>query len=163
MMKKIVIILALTLLLSGCNAAPTFETLGNVYPGPQTPQPREISLTVPEDAAAQVIQSDSGRLYLCDGYEITLQTLAAGDLNQTLQALTGFGSGALTVMETGLTENARYECVWTSAGEGGDAVGRAVILDDGNYHYCVTVMAPAEDASRLQDTWRSLLASFSLV
>ena len=163
MMKKFVVFLILAMLLTGCTAAETFETLGNVYPDTAMPVQRQVSLTVPEDASAQVIQSENGRLYLCDGYEITLQTLSGGDLNKTLRTLTGFGTDSLTVMETGLTENARYEFVWTAAGEGGDTVGRAVILDDGNYHYCVTVMGPADNASQLQDTWQSLLASFTLI
>ena len=125
-------------------------------------RPRQVLLEIPDEAAAQAIQSKDGTLYLCDGYEITLQIMAAGDLNRTMRSLTGFDSDALTMIETGMTEAARYECVWTAAGEGGDMVGRAVVLDDGAYHYCVTVMAGAEEAGSLRDTWQTLLNTFAL-
>ena len=153
--------LVFILLLCGCNAAETFETLSGACMQ-QTAVRREVLLTIPEDAAAQVIQGDSGTLYLCDGYEITLQTMLAGNLDSTVQSLTGFESEALTVMETSVSDFTRYECVWTAAGEGGDMVGRAVILDDGCYHYCVTVMALADEAGQLQQTWQTLLESFCL-
>ena len=161
-MKKLCLLLVCGLLLSGCTAAETFETLADVYGEQELVQPREVLLQIPEKAAAQAIQSDKGTLYLCDGYEVTLQTMSAGDLNRTMRSLTGFDSDALTMIETGLTEAARYECVWTAAGEGGDMIGRAVVLDDGAYHYCVTVMASAEEAGTLRETWQTLLDSFSL-
>ena len=150
------------LFLSGCAAVETFETITDVYGEQQVLPPRQVLLEIPQEAAAQAIKDDDGTLYLCDGYEITLQTMPAGDLNQTMRSLTGFDSDALTMIETGLTEAARYECVWTAAGEGGDMIGRAVILDDGAYHYCVTVMASAKEANALRETWHSLLNSFSL-
>lgn len=161
-MKKICLLLMCVLCLSGCAAVETFETVADVYGEQGMLQPRQVLLEIPEDAAAQAIKSDDGTLYLCDGYEVTLQTMTAGDLNRTMRSLTGFDSDTLTMIETGLTDAARYECVWTAAGEGGDMVGRAVILDDGAYHYCVTVMASAEKAGALRETWQSLLDSFAL-
>lgn len=161
-MKKIGLLLVIMLCLGGCKAEETFETLSDVYGEQPLAAKKEVVLSIPEDAAAQVIQSDSGTLYLCDGYEITLQTMSAGDLNRTMQSLTGFESDALTVMETVQAEITRYECVWTAAGEGGDMVGRAAVLDDGTYHYCVTVMAGAQEAGQLQQTWQTLLSSFAL-
>jgi VCBS repeat-containing protein len=62
-------------------------------------------------------------------------------------------------MHTKQAETDRYESVWSAVGEGEDQVGRLVILDDGNYHYAVTVMAPAETAGELTKTWQKLLNS----
>ena len=90
-----------------------------------------------------------------------METLSSGDINETLRQLTGFESDELTVMETAQMGLNRYECVWTAAGEGGDVVGCAAILDDGSYHYCVTVMGNAENGVKLQETYRQLLAGFS--
>lgn len=159
-MKRICILLIFALCLCGCQAAQTFETVADVYAPQEPAEPRQMALTVPEDA--RVIGSESGRLYLCDGYEITLETMSAGDLNSTVRSLTGFPSDALTILETATAEIDRYECVWSAAGEGGDVVGRAVVLDDGEYHYCLTVTAPASSAGKLQQTWQLLLDSFSL-
>lgn len=160
-MKKLWIVIALVLMMCGC-AVPTFETVGDVYAPQQEMQPKKIEFSIPKDAAAQVMENESSRIYFCDGYEIMLDTLHAGDLNKTIQVLTGYAADALTVMETSVSQMVRYECVWTAAGEAGDQVGRAVILDDGSYHYCMSVMASAQEAGSLQNSWEELLQTFRI-
>jgi len=152
----------LTVLLAGCSAAPTLETLGDVYSPQEQIVQREVLLSLPSEAAVQVISGERGTLYLCDGYEITRQTLLSGNLSATLRELTGYEKDKLTIIETGLTDATRYECVWTAAGEDGDVVGRAAVLDDGCHHYCLTVMADADDAGQLQKTWQEIFASYGL-
>lgn len=159
-MKKLCCLLVFVLFLTGCQATPTFEIMEDVYaPQPQN-APRRVELSLAEDA--EVIAGSSGKLYLCDGYEVTVETLVSGDVSATVQQLTGFATDALTMLQTGTSELRRYECAWTAAGENGDAVGRAVVLDDGQYHYCVTVMAQAENAGALTETWQNLLNSVCL-
>lgn len=160
--RKCVLILITVLLLSGCSAEPTFETIADDHVQSVMQEERGVLLSIPEEAAAQMIQGDAGTIYLCDGFEVTTQILAAGDLNGTVQTLTGFESDDLTVMATAATDCTRYECVWSAAGESGDMVGRAVILDDGIYHYCLTVTADAGEASSLQEIWLKIIESFSL-
>ncbi len=158
-MKKLCIIFMLVLLLTGC-AAPTFESITDAYAVPaDAPTPRKIQFAIPEDAAAQTIAGENGRLYFCQGYEIWEETLESGDLERTLQTVTGYNSRNLTVMKVSNGEIHRYECAWTCAGEGGDQVGRCVILDDGNFHYCVSVMASSQEAGSLQKTWKAVLGS----
>ena len=123
---------------------------------------QEKSIILCVDESAVVLQGDTGTLYLCDGYEVTVEVLSAGNLSGTFQSLTGFGADDLTVVQTAAGDAARYECVWSAAGERGDLVGHAVILDDGVYHYCVTTLADAADAARLQPEWEALFASFAL-
>ncbi len=161
-MKKLCIVMVACLVLCGCAAAPTFESVEDVYAKDPVSEPRQICLDIPADASAQVLQSDNGKLYLCDGYEVAVQTFLAGDLDQTMRAVTGFGTEGLTVMETSVSEIDRYECAWSAAGEGGDTIARAIVLDDGDYHYCLTIMAPSENVSRLSDQWQSIAASFRL-
>ncbi len=162
-MKKFWILIPLVLLLTGCRAQETFETVNDVYAEPNEIPAQQVMLMLPEDAAVPAMESDTaGKLYLCDGYTVTVQTLEAGDLNRTLKETTGFSRENLAVMETGQEKLRRYECVWTAAGEGEDQVGRATILDDGNYHYVVTVMASASQAGDLSQTWNQLFSSFSL-
>ncbi len=160
-MKKICLLAAAAILLCGCAVTPTFETLADAY-APDEVQPKQIYCVLPEDAASPAIQNQQGKLYLCDGYEITQQTMAAENLDQTLKNLTGFGEAFLTVMETQTGELTRYECVWTAAGEGGDAVGRAAVLSDGSFHYCMSVMAPQEKAPQFREVWQALFDSFTL-
>lgn len=158
-MKKLCILLLCFLLLTGCTAAQTFETVDDVYAEQDLPEPKKVLLAAPKDADA--VGGERRVLYLCDGYEITVETLQGGDINETLRQLTGFESDDLTVMETAQLGQNRYECVWTAAGEGGDMLGRAAVLDDGCYHYCVTVTGSAEN-SALQETFRTILAGFSI-
>ena len=161
-MRKFGIIIVLALMMSGCSAAETFERVEDVYAGHEAAEVKTITFTVPEDAASQVMESEHGRIYFCDGYEIMVQTLSSGDLNRTLQTLTGFARDNLTVMETASSDFDRYECVWTAAGEAGDQVGRVAILDDGKYHYCLSVMAVAQEAGSLQNSWNDLFTSIDL-
>lgn len=159
-MGKICLFLVIGLLLGGCAAAPTFETLGDDHVQSVMQEERSVVLQLPQEA--QVVRGDAGTLYLCDGFELTSQVFPSGDMQQTLQSLTGFSGDALTVMRTDAGDYQRYECVWTAAGEGGDVVGRAVILDDGVYHYCLTMTADASEVSQVQPVWQQILDSYSL-
>ncbi len=161
-MKKILLLLVLSVLLSGCSQ-PTFETLGDI-PLQQADAPAgKLSLSLPEEAAATVMESEqAGTLYLCDGYTVTVQTLPGGDLDKTLRQITGFSKDALTVMQTQDGENKRYESVWAAAGEEEDQVGRVCIIDDGNFHYAVAIMSDFTNAGDLAQTWQQILTSVSL-
>lgn len=162
MKKRLVSLFLVGVLLTGCGAAETFETVDDLYVQPAA-QPQFIHLELPEEAAVPTMESEkNGSIYLCDGYTLTVQTLAGGDMDMTLSQLTGFTSGDLTLMHTKQVATDRYECVWTAAGEPDDQVCRAVILDDGSYHYAVTVMAPAQTAGQLTATWQALLDSVAV-
>ncbi len=153
----------LVLLLAGCTAQPVFETVCDPIDAPAMAQMRRLQLTLPKEATAPTLQSEeAGALYLCDGYTLTTQTMAAGDLDATMRRLTGFSKEQLTVMTTEKHGIRRYDCVWSAVGEGGDQVARAVILDDGSYHYAVTVMADFAAAGDLAGTWKTILDSVSL-
>ena len=159
-MKKVCFLLIFVLLLAGCQSVQTFETIQDVYAPQAQAAPRKIALDLPD--GAQTIAGDNGCLYLCENFDVTVETFASGDLALTVQTLTGFAPDALTMLQTSATNLHRYECAWTAAGENGDTVGRAVVLDDGQYHYCVTVMSQAEIAGTLLDVWQELLSSVRL-
>ena len=161
-MKKVCVLLLCLILLTGCAEAPVFEQVDDVYNPSEAPEPKTIRMTLPNDASSQVLSGDTGTLYFCDGYEIMVQTMASGDLDGTLKTLTGYEREALSVLQTRTGEIKRYECAWTSAGEGGDRVGRLVVLDDGSYHYSVAVMADALDAGALQESWQELFSGIVL-
>ena len=160
--KKFTILALLCLLLTGCGTKETFETVDDLYVQPAA-QPQFLHVNLPEEAAVPTLEHEgNGSVYLCDGYTMTMQVLPGGSLDTTLSQLTGFSTDRLTLMHTKQAKTDRYECVWTSAGEGMEQVGRLVILDDGNYHYAVTVMAPADTAGELTQTWQKLLNSAAL-
>lgn len=162
MKKWVMFILFPLFFLSGCGGAETFETIADEAAVPVMAQPREIRVQLPEDAAAPVLEGEGEQVYVCEGYEIILETLSAGDLNGTFRSLTGYAKEDLTVMETQWDQVSRYDFVWASAGETGDRLGRGAILDDGQYHYCMTVLRDAdwEDSRGL---WDAVFSSFDLI
>ena len=162
-MKKIIVMLMMSLLLSGCGAKETLETVADDIPlQPVLAEPAQISVRLPDNAVSPVLESDTEQVYLCEDYEISIETRASGDLGGTITALTGFDPEQLTVMHTKQENADRYEFVWASAGEEGDRLGRGVVLDDGSYHYCMTVLRDAEDQKKSQVVWSDVFSSFSL-
>ena len=158
-MKYWIGICLIAVLLGGCRAEETLETVNDEWLLPAMAQPREISVRLPENAVLPVLEQDDRRLYMDQGYEIMLETLSSGDLDATIRTLSGYGKEQLTVLQTSQGDAKRYEFVWSAAGENGERLGRAVILDDGNYHYCMSVL---RDAGETQIVWRDVFGSFSL-
>ena len=162
-MKKIATALLLALLLSGCGAKETLETVADDIPlQPVLAQPAQISVRLPDNAVSPVLESDTQQLYFCEDYEIAIETRSSGDLSGTITALTGFAPEQLTVMHTSPEGVDRYEFVWAAAGEDGDRLGRGVVLDDGSYHYCMSVLRDAENPKKSQVVWSDVFSSFSL-
>lgn len=163
-MKKRMIgwMMVLTLALSGCGAAETFETVSDVYGSAPPAQHRAVLLELPEEAASPVAEGEHGQLYLCGDYEITLQTMAAGDLARTVETVSGYDKDELTVIQTQTDGVVRYDFVWTAVGEGSQQILRASVLDDGNYHYVLTAQTDAENAGDLRAVWDQIFASFAL-
>ena len=162
-MKKVwTLLLIMGLLLSGCASGPV-ETVSDVFVTQPPAEMLTICLELPEDAAAAVMNgTDGAKLYLCDGYELRLQTLDCLGLDEALRTVTGYGEDRLTVMKTKEGTLDRYDCVWCSAGEEGELVGRTAILHDGSYYYCVSAMADSADAFELSPVWQTILGSISL-
>ena len=162
-MKKLIPIILCVLMLMGCSVQPTFETVDDL-PADGTPAPaKQLQISLPKEAATPVMEGEAGVcLYDCGDYLLTTQTLSGGDLDATMRQLTGFTVSDLSHMKTKQQNLDRYDCVWTAIGESGEQVCRAVVLDDGSYHYAVTVMADAQKAGDLLPKWQSLLRSVQL-
>lgn len=161
-MKKCWMIL-LAVFLTGCSAEPTFETLTDVCDLTVSAPAKQILMELPDSAQVPALQSEGGTLYFCDDMTVCVQTLEGGDLDRTVQALTGYDKDDLQLMASYAPEGKCYECVWTAAGEGQMQVGRARIIDDGSYHYAVTVLMPEETAGQLQSTVQQMLDSFRVL
>lgn len=161
-MKKCVLFVLFAVLLTGCAAEDTFETIADEWIQSAAAPKAEIVLALPEEAVSPVASGDDGTLYQCDGYEICVQTLESGDLDATLRRVTGFDRDHLTVIETEFQGVTRYDLVWSCMGENGEQVARACILDDGNYHYVLSTLADAARAGEFAETWEALFGSYAL-
>ena len=162
-MRKICCFLVMMVLLSGCTAQSTFETISDADDTPVLSKLHSMDIKLPKEASVPTFQSEAGgQLYLCDDYTISVQTFESGDMNKTLREITGFEKENLTVMETEYAGIKRCNCVWSASGEGGDYVGRALVLDDGAHHYAVSVMAEFSKAGELSAKWKELFDSVTL-
>lgn len=161
-MKKCVMFVLIAFALSGCGAEETFETIADEFVQSAAAPLREVILELPEEAVLPASESDAGTLYLCDGYEISVQTLPAGDLEASVYQITGFSKDRVEVISTQPGTYRRYDLVWSTLGEQGDQVGRAAILDDGSYHYVLSVLAEANRAGEFEQVFRELFESYAL-
>lgn len=162
-MKKMLLWLVLALSLAGCGEAEVFETVGDEMIQSVMAEPREIRLSLPEEALLPAMETDSGTLYICKDYDVSVQTLESGDLEKTIREVSGFDRNDLTIMETTLSDSDCYEFVWTSAGEWKEQLCRCMILDDGNFHYVLTAMIDADLIGEYQEIWNGMFESFGLV
>ena len=163
-MKKLWLILALTLLLTGCSPVQELETVMDSPVLPKQAEEMTILISLPENAALEVMSSEeTGTVYFCDDFVLTMQTLDSGDIHKTGAETTGYAFDRISVVETIQGSTKRYDCVWSAIGENGDQVCRCAILDDGNYHYILSVMADAEQAGELtENLWNDVFASFQI-
>lgn len=155
----IAILLMGVVLLGGCFAPVAYETMSDQFVPPETAAAGELSMLLPVEAAAVTMEGDGGTIYVCDHYCAMVQTFPSGDLDATLRKVTGYSRDQLPVIERQDGDMKRYECVWTAAGEGGDQVGRAVILEDGGYHYTLSLLTDADSVGELAGEWQNILAS----
>lgn len=161
-MRKLGTLLLLVLLLTGCAQQQELENVLDAYAPQPMPKMQYVHIELPEEAAQAVMETDSDvKLYVCQDYTLTMYTVEAGDLQKTVKNATGFSPEALQMIKTQWGGETRYQFVWTAAGEGENMVGRACILDDGNYHYVLTVTAPESKAGMMaQAVWQPLVDSF---
>ena len=162
-MKKCVWLLALFLCLTGCAKQPTYETVADEILVPVSATVQQTFVQLPEGASATVMETEGGRLYFWDDYTVSCFVTESGDLEKTVQSISGFSADQLQIMQTRWGDTERYDFVWTAAGETGQQLCRACILDDGHYHYILTASSQAEHAGQLQQTWIEMFDSFRLV
>lgn len=160
-MKKLVWLIVLMMCFTGCgqDAEPVFETVADGIPEPVAAEPAPVAVWLPEGAAAQTM-AEAGECYTWGACELRIQTLDGGDIRATLTQLTGMDPEKLTVMEYERDGLQLYQTVWSMTGEEGVTLGRCMVADDGDYHYCISLLAP-EDADAREDFAR-ICASLDL-
>ena len=150
-------------LLSGCGAAETYELVTDEPVQQVSAQPREMHFFLAEETAMPVMETDSGKLYLCGEYDVMSQIFDGGDLERTIRQVSGFSPEDLTVIQTESKDVKKTEFVWTSAAEEGHRICRATVLDDGNYHYVLSATVPAEKIEEYQEIWNGIFETFELI
>ena len=154
-MKKLVWLTVLMMCFTGCgkDAEPVFETVADEIVEVAAAEPAPMAVWLPDGAAEQTMADDS-RCYSFGECELRLQTMDGGDIRATLQQLTGMEPEKLTVMEYERDGLQLYQTVWSASSEEGVTLGRCMVADDGDYHYCISLLSPetadvGEDFARI--------------
>ena len=53
-----------------------------------------------------------------------------------------------------------YQTVWSMTGEEGVTLGRCLVADDGNYHYCISLLSP--ETADVEEDYARICASLDL-
>ena len=162
-MKRMIVLMTVLGLLSGCSGAETYELVTDEPVQQVSVQPREMHFFLAEETAMPVMETDSGKLYLCGEYDVMSQIFDGGNLERTIRQVSGFSPDDLTVIQTESEDVKKTEFVWTSAAEEGHRICRATILDDGNYHYVLSATVPAERIEEYQEIWNGIFETFKLI
>lgn len=162
-MKKLFVLLLITSMLLGCSAEETFEVVEDVIPVEPVAVPQQFFVSLPDEAMTPTFQGDGEELYVCQGYTISKQIQESGDMEKTVNTLTGHSQEDIQIIKTFYDNCDRYDLVWTAAGEEGLQLGRACILDDGNYHYILSTLAGEDTAGQLRDTFQDMYDSCKLL
>ena len=160
-MGKLCAVILMACCLAGCAQQPVMETVAD-EPVLSSAAAKQIVMELPGETVLPVMRTDTGELYICSDFEVSVETLMGGDLERTVQMLTGFGIEDVTVMETAANGRTRYDLAWSCMGEMGPEVGRAAVLSDGEYHYCLTVMTAEENAAEYREMFNGMFESFTL-
>lgn len=164
-MKKLWVFGLLLVFLAGCSVSemPEPETVSDEWTLSAMAEPKTVRVKLPGETEVGAVDVAEGRLYMAEDYEITIEMLDSGDLDGTLRQVCGFSREELTVMETNPDGLDRYDFVWACAGENGEQLGRGVILDDGSYHYVMTVLRDVDSKQNIQIVWSEVFDSFTAV
>ena len=103
------LLMLMMFLLCGCTASETLETIADEPIQAVMAQPREISVRLPDNAVAPVLEGETEQVYMSEDYEIVIETLSAGDLDATMRSICGYERNQLTVMETQWDNVTRYD------------------------------------------------------
>lgn len=163
-MKKwmVGVILLLSVVLCGCSNVKTFEVISDNIVDFPSPTPAKVHLRLPDDATLSVMNGSDGQSYEGDHYQIIVQTYPSEDLSQTLQLITGYSKNQLNVMEVTEDNLNKYLCAWSAVSEEGELVGRCAVLDDGRYHYCLSVLVDAQMSGEIREDIDAIFADYSL-
>ena len=160
-MKKLWCGAVLACFLAGCTAEMTMETVADEQVLSQSVV-QEIRVDLPAETVLPVMETDTGEIYICRDFEVWVETLPGGDLQRTVGLLTGFDLNDVTVMERQVEGKNRYDVAWSCVGETGPEVGRASIISEGEYHYCLAVQTPEENADQCREMFNGMFESFTL-
>ena len=161
-MKKLWWLIFAVLMICGCTADPVYETMGNVWDNPQVQsEPASIEFGLPDDAQMEVMESDGlARSYRIGEWMLWTEICNGGDVEATMEALTGLEDPRIISHPAGVYTC--YETAWAVGEEAGEFLVRTAVIPKGQYHYCLSIKYPQEDAVQVGSFFTEILNNVSL-
>ena len=164
MKRYLILACVLMVLLGGCSRPePVWETVDDEVVQPVSAEaPMEIVFDVPEEAEL-LGEADCWRAYAHpDGdYAIAARTIAAGDLDEAVYAVSGYSANELRAV---LRDQAgRCSFGWYAPEEDGGRLYRAEILSDHDYYYALVFDVREDAGTAYHSTEQQVFASFGLI
>ncbi len=155
-------VLALTL--TGCSAAPVFETVEDFMPvspvSTWQEEAWEISVDLPQEAQLTGTDGDTC-LYEIGELEVLTSRFLAANLDDAVKQLSGFAPDRLNILQTTRFSMPEYQFAWYSQTAEGGRLCRADLVMDGVTCYAVVCTAP-EDMAAFHDSTRQVFSTFGL-
>ena len=158
-MKRIILLLIVSVMLTGCGAVSDLEVVQDEIVGESIPVYYDLKIALPEEASSPTLVADDGALYICDDFNIAVQKLPVSGIEKAVETITGLDHDRLTIIKTSKDGLPCYRFAWTVAGEATAQSCIAMLLDDGMYYHAVTIMADASLAGGLQPQWNAIFDS----
>lgn len=168
-MKKLVCVgVVCTLLLTGCAAEPTWETVDDCFDqtvSAPVEQPYQIMFSVPMEAVLETFsRRENGTVYSHpDGdYEIQALVLQQTDIDEIILDLTGFLPETVQRIETERYAMPEYQFVWYTTSEEGGWLHQADVLTDRDYSYALIFSAREHTGTTYHSCRADVMRSFGL-
>ena len=164
-MKRLAMILAFIICMSGC-AAPAWERVEDqVPPVPVSAkeEPYMVLVDVPQGMEL-VDQNAYSSLYSTQlgDFEVQTDCFYASDMADAVKMITGMEAETMTVLQTQRFGLPEYQFVWVTNTEQGSRVCRGDLVMDGVNCYCVVCSAAEEQAGSFFEDVRYVFSTFGL-
>ena len=165
-MRKLGIVLAIIVLLSGCHVKPEteLETVSDDF-GPLRSQPYRIVFTVPEDVIQETFgDQDAISVYTAENgdYRLTTEVLDTGDVDLAIETICGIPADRLDVVELNRAPMKEFHFAWSSTGEEETTVSKTALIATEDHCYALTMTEKVGLGKVYQETAESVFGTFAL-
>lgn len=165
-MRKLGLVLAMILLLSGCSvkSESVMEYVEDELK-PAVSEPYRIVFGVPEGVTQETFGQDGlSAVYEAENgdFTITTEVMAATTVDEAITQVTGLPREKLDVLELNRFPMTEYHFAWASYGEETETVSRAALIAGEDHYYVMTMTQKSGLGDLYQETADAVFASFGL-
>lgn len=162
---KLACLLCVLLVLTGCSAIPTWETVEDMVPSVPASAWQEEAYVIQAGlpaGAALTAESVGCKIYEAGDMEIETTTFLSSDLNSAVKRLSGYEADRVSILQTSRFGMPEYRFAWYSqTAEGGRLYQTDLVMDDA-VCYAVVCSMPEDAGGSFTEEVRPVFAAFGL-